>query len=190
MSTIRVTLSVPGVAVANAAAGLQRSPIAQQKYQAINRLQDILGGVSSGAFTGGSPTLAIAIDSSGSAAAASGTVTCASVSAADTVTVNGVVFSAVSGTPTGNQFDVSGTNAQAATSLAAAIVASATALVPATVTASAALAVVTVSAKVPGVAGNAFTLATSNNTRLANSVVATGRLAGGTDDSGAKTYTF
>lgn len=187
MATIRVVLNVPGIAAANAAAGLERSPVAQQKYQAINRLQDILGGVSSGAFSGGSPTMQISIDGSGSAAAASGTVTCASALAADTVTINGVVFTAVASGATGNQFNVGGTDTAAATSLAAAINGSATALIQNTVSATSALGVVTISAKVPGVAGNAYTLASSNGSRLA---VSGARLTGGTNDSGSKTYTY
>lgn len=98
---------------------------------------------------------------------ARGTVTCASALAADTVTVQAVVFTAVSGTPVGNQFDISGTDTAAATSLKAAINANATlALI---LTATSAAAVVTLRAIASGVGGNAYTLATSNNTRLAKS---------------------
>ena len=114
--------------------------------------------------------------------AASGTVTCASVLAADTVTINGVAFTAVNGTPSGNQFDMSGTNAQTATSLAAAIAASSTALVQCCVTASASSAVVTVTSLVKGLIGNTQTLASSNGTRLA---VSGARLAGGTGGQGS-----
>jgi hypothetical protein len=39
---------------------------------------------------------------------ASGTVTCASVLANDTVTINGVVLTAVNGAPAADQFDMSG----------------------------------------------------------------------------------
>lgn len=63
-------------------------------------------------------------------ATATGTVTCASVQAADTVTLNGQTFTAVNdSTPDAEQFDQSGTNIVAATSLAAAINASAQTLV-------------------------------------------------------------
>lgn len=97
---------------------------------------------------------------------ASGTVTCASVSAADTVTVNGVVFTAVSGTPAANEFDISGTDTAAATSLAAAITASTSAGVD-DINAKSAAAVVTAFALTPGTGGDAYTLASSNGTRLA-----------------------
>lgn len=56
-------------------------------------------------------------------------VTLASVQAGDTVTLNGQALTAVSGTPANNEFDISGTNAAGATSLAAAVFASTTALV-------------------------------------------------------------
>src|SRR5262245_53983408 len=55
------------------------------------------------------------------------TVTLATVNAGDTVTVNGVVFTAVNGSPTGNQFDMSGSDAADAATLVTAINASASA---------------------------------------------------------------
>lgn len=108
--------------------------------------------------------------------AASGTVTCASALAADTVTVSGVVLTAVSGAPGANQFDISGSNTAAAVSLAAAMNANAT--ISGLVTATSALGVVTVTAKVKGVVGNAITLASSDGTRLA---VSAARLASGSN---------
>lgn len=139
------------------------------------------------ALGGGNLRGTLVVTNESAATAASGTVTLAAAQAADTVTVNGVVFTAVSGTPAANQFDISGTNAQAATSLASAIANSATALIAATVTATAASAVVTISAKQPGVAGNAYTLVSSNGTRLA---VSGARLASGANDATEKTYSF
>jgi len=56
-------------------------------------------------------------------------VTLASVQAGDTVTLNGQAITAVSGAPANNEFDISGTNAAGATSLAGAVLASTTALV-------------------------------------------------------------
>jgi phage tail sheath gpL-like len=114
------------------------------------------------------------------AVAATGTVTCASASAADTVTINGTAFTAVSGTPAGNQFKVGVSDTADAASLVSAINASATAIVSNHVTASSALGVVTLTAKVPGHVGNAITLASSNGTRLA---VSGARLTGGTHDT-------
>jgi hypothetical protein len=57
---------------------------------------------------------------------ASGTLTFASAQAADTFAVGGVTFTAVSGTPSTDQFDVSGSDSAAATSAKAAILANAT----------------------------------------------------------------
>jgi phage tail sheath gpL-like len=106
---------------------------------------------------------------------ASGTVTCASVAAADTVTINGVVLTA-SSTPSGEaQFEIDGTDAQDAAALAAIINAHST--LQYVVSASAAASgVVTITALQPGVIGNAITLASSNGTRAA---VSGARLANG-----------
>jgi phage tail sheath gpL-like len=108
--------------------------------------------------------------------AATGTVTCASVLAADTVTVSGVLLTAVSGAPAADQFDMSGTDTATATSLALAMNSNAT--ISGIVTATSALGVVTLTAKVKGVVGNAITLASSNGTRLAASAA---RLTSGSD---------
>lgn len=98
---------------------------------------------------------------------ASGTVTAAAVNVGDTVTVNGVVFTAVAGAPGTNQFDQSGTNTQTATSLAAAINACTDPKVQDLIGAKSAAAIVTVYSKQIGTYGNGYTLASSNNTRLA-----------------------
>lgn len=101
---------------------------------------------------------------------ATGTVTAASVSVADTVTVNGVVFTAAAAENlvTG-AFNQASTDTAAATSLAACINASVDPLVFGIVTATSASAIVTIRAVASGTGGNALTLATSNNTRLAKS---------------------
>lgn len=52
---------------------------------------------------------------------ATGTVTLATVSAADTVTINGSALTAANGSPTAEQFDMSGTDAADATTLVTAI---------------------------------------------------------------------
>lgn len=123
------------------------------------------------------------------AVAASATVTLASAQAADTVTVNGVVFTAVSGTPAANQFDISGTDDEAAESLAAAINGTGSALAQ-LVSAEAAGDVVTITAKVAGPVGNAYTLASSNGSRLALTGVTSGRITGGAVDPDAIALTF
>lgn len=85
-----------------------------------------------------------------------------------------------------NQFDFHAQfNDDTATALAAAINASTTAIVNKHVTASAAAAVVTVTAVMPGHAGNAITLASSNGTRLA---VSGARLASGTETITSYSY--
>lgn len=118
----------------------------------------------------------VGISAQVAAVKASGTVTLASVAAADTVTINGVVLTAVSGAPAANQFDISGTDTADAVSFVAAVAANAT--LAGMVLATNVAGVVTLEAKVGGVIGNAITLASSNGTRLA---VSAARLAGGTD---------
>jgi hypothetical protein len=83
-------------------------------------------------------------------------------------------------TVTNNTFDFGGSDTQTATALVTAINASSTALVSGQVLATNAAGVVTLTAIIPGRAGNAITIATSNGTRLAitGSVA---RLAGGTE---------
>lgn len=100
---------------------------------------------------------------------ATGTVTLATVSAADTVTVNGVVFTAVNGSPTGNQFDMSGTDTADAVTLVTAVnnVLPSFTGVYGKIKARSAAGVVTFYAVDGGTAGNAYTLASSNGGRLA-----------------------
>lgn len=94
--------------------------------------------------------------------AASGTITLASATAGMVVEINGVPFVAVSGTPTSgnNEFDISGTDTAAATSLAASINASTSTGIQYIVTASSALGVVTVTATQEGAQSNAVTIRT------------------------------
>lgn len=112
----------------------------------------------------------------GDGVAATGTVTCASVSAADTVTVGNIVFTAVSGTPSGNQFKRGVSDTADGLSLATAINANTT--LSQYVSAANATGAVTVTYLTTGVVGNALQLSSSNNTRLA--VVA---MASGTNDT-------
>jgi hypothetical protein len=120
--------------------------------------------------------------SSSNLLAATGTVTMASAAAADTVTLNGVVFTAVTGAVTGvaasTSWSIDGTDTAAATSFCQSINfgASGVALVKEFFSAVNTAGVVTLYAKPRGVVGNAFTLASSHNTRLA---VSGARLTGG-----------
>jgi hypothetical protein len=111
---------------------------------------------------------------------ASGTVTAASAAAADTVTVDGRVYTAIANlaVPANDlQFSVGANDTACAANLAAAINLGERRDPVSSVTAVAVGAVVTITARAEGTGGNAIALATSNNTRLAKSGTT---LAGGT----------
>lgn len=116
---------------------------------------------------------------------ASGTVTAASVLAADTVTVDGRVYTAIANgaTPAFGQFSIGADDNECAANLAAAINLGEQADTTSKVTATASSAVVTIKARAEGTGGNSIALATSNNTRLAKSGTA---LANGTATGGIK----
>lgn len=162
------------------------NPTPSDRRREINQLISYLGGVGGGVIDA---EVNVTI-SSGSLASATGTVTCATALAADTVTINGVVFTAVSGTPANQQFDISGNNDAEAASLAAAIngiTGSNAALINGFVVASAAGNVVTLRCPHKGILGNAITLASSNGTRLA---VSGARLTGGTGGFGTSSTEY
>lgn len=110
----------------------------------------------------------------------SGTVTCASAQAADTVTVGATVFVGASGavTPGAATFSIDTGNTETAASLAAQIKAHAVASTK--VHAFPAAGVVTLRAIAGGTDGDAIALLSSNGTRLA--VTGSGTLSGATDD--------
>lgn len=91
--------------------------------------------------------------------AATGTATFSTAVATNTLTVNGVTFTAVASGATGNQFNIGADDTASAANLAAAINASTSPAVKGSVTASSALGVVTITARAPGTGGNAITLA-------------------------------
>lgn len=99
------------------------------------------------------------------AVAAAGTITCASVSDADTVSIAGVTLTAETGTIEADEFDVTGDDDADAAALAAIINAHAT--LSKRVVATVVDNVVTVTSKVPGDIGNGLALSSSNGTRLA-----------------------
>lgn len=121
-----------------------------------------------------------AIAVTGAGAQASGTLTCATAGVAgDTVTVNGVVFTAVASGATGNQYNVAGTAAGTAANINSALAGSVTAGVLGYVATSVSGAVVTIKASRVGTFGNEFTIASGQA-----SVTASGaRLTGGTDNA-------
>lgn len=110
---------------------------------------------------------------------ATGTLTFASVIATDAFTINGVSFECVASGATGNQFDVGGDDEETAANAVAAINASASALVSglAGVTATSEDDVITLTARMPGVTGNAITIATGDGTITPSGE----RLTGGTN---------
>lgn len=97
----------------------------------------------------------------------------------ETVTINGVAFTAKASGATGNQFNIGGTVTATAAALTAAINASTTAGIASVIEASSALGVVTVTCKVPGLVGNAIVVAESMS-NFAWAGAAT-KLASGTD---------
>ena len=154
----------------------------KMRYSVVQRLQMIVGRMATGNNPG-----SVEVSVSASSNQASGTVTAATVQAADTITINGVVLTAVASSPAANQFIATADNTETAVNIAAAINSSASALLSQQVSASSAGAVVTIRSLFDGAAGNQATLASSNNTRLA---VSGARLSGGVADASAITYSF
>jgi hypothetical protein len=109
---------------------------------------------------------------------ASCTLTLASVLNAQTVTINGVVYTAHTNTQANDQFDISGSDTADAANLCLAINNSTTAG-SAEIIATSAAAVVTVKARKGGIAGNLITVAVSNATVTIGGSAASGRLGGG-----------
>jgi hypothetical protein len=118
-------------------------------------------------------------------ARASGTITCATVVADNTVTINGVTLTGKASPSGETQFDSDGSDTVVAAAIAACI--NANSSLTGIVTATSAAAVVTVSAYSKGLMGNAITLASSGATLA----VSAARLAGGTGSGEAPvSYTF
>lgn len=140
------------------------------RREAVQRFLRTAIGVQQGAY----PATEAMIVTGG--ARATGTVTCATVIATNTVTINGTAITAVTGAAGNNQFDRSGTDTQTAANLAAAINASTTDIISKNVVASSSGAVVTLTAIAAGHSGNAITLASSG----ATVAVSGARLTGGT----------
>lgn len=105
--------------------------------------------------------------------AASGIITFASAANNDTITINNVVFTAKTASPTGDQFLVGVSNTADAAAAAVVINASATSGVSGFYVASAAAGVLTLTAVQKGVMGNAIAITSSNGTRLAVTGTAT-----------------
>lgn len=175
-SLLKITIANPNLTVTTS----NRDLFAKSRHTECNRLVDYFRALSSGTTHGSGSTLTVA--DLANQTQASGTVTCASVSAADTVTVGNIVFTAVSGTPSGNQFKRGVSDTADGLSLATAINAN-TSLNPYVVAANAS-GVVTVSSISLGALGNLLQLSSSNNTRLAVVALASGA------DATITTYNF
>ena len=176
MANLRINYKNPNKSANTLANSLQQ----QSKHQECIVLVDEFNALVSGTAGGSGSTLTVQITDN--SVAASGTVTLASASSADTVTLCNITFTAVTGTPTGTQFKVGVSNTADGLSLATAINSNTT-LAP-HVLASNASGAVTITALDVGTVGNLLQLSSSNNTRLA--VVA---FSGGTDAT-VKTYNF
>lgn len=116
-----------------------------------------------------------------------GTITLSGVTAGQTVTVDGRVYTAVAGTAANSsEFSVAGDDTADAAALAAAINASENARDTQKVTATSAVAVVTVKAVANGTAGNAIPLVKSGaGITLSGAVLAGGTATGGIRSTGA-----
>lgn len=117
----------------------------------------------------------------GTATAASATITLATVLAGDTVTINGLVYTAVAGAKANNtEFSIDGVDTVDATDLVDSITNDVRAGIEDFSAASGGTAVVTITAEIlvqSPTEGNSITLVSSNGTRLA--VTGSGFLAGG-----------
>ena len=110
---------------------------------------------------------------------ASGTVTCASAVATDTVTANGLLYTGVAGVKSDNtEFSIDTSDTACATDLADSITNDTRTGTLNDLTATSSVAVVTIKQTVSGTSGNATTLVSSNGTRLA---VSGAVFTGGTD---------
>ncbi len=116
---------------------------------------------------------------------ATAVITCASVVEDDTVTLNGVVLTAMDTVVDADaEFAVGATNTITATNLAALINSCPTAKVTGCLRATSAAAVVTVFSKLTSYLGNIQTVATSDGATLAITGDASGRLSGGAIEQG------
>lgn len=157
--------------------------ISSEPQAEINNLINYLEGYVSGSGAG---SLTVSL-SSNALVAATGTVTAATVVAGDTVTINGVVFTATGSVAPANYFNIGASNTTCAAALATSINASTSALIQGFVVASSDAAVVTLTAYPAGVVGNAYTLVSSGATLA---VSGSGRFTGGTGGLGTSTTQY
>lgn len=170
MSLIKIIVNTPKNS-ADVDGLLRLQNDAKNSPDQVARVAEFLNGV---AIRGGN----VLVETGGVRASIAGTFTGAPT-AADTVTINGVAFTARAASPAANEFVLSSTAATNATNLAAAINASTSGKIKGTVFAVADGAVITIYATDPGQGGNLFTCAESmSNFAWAGAATA---LAGGTN---------
>lgn len=146
-------------------------------HRSVEALENFLSGLANGS---NSP---VTIVEDSGAVRASGTITLSSIANNDTVTVNGRVYTAkTSGASGAQQFNIGGSDTNAAINLAAAINAdSGSSLVAGVLTASVLSAgVVTTTAVWPGLEGNGLTIAISAHGSVSGSGLLTSGAAGTT----------
>lgn len=180
MSVLRLAFTTP-LATGNTTYFQTTDP-----HVGMSRIMNLVAASNSGAGCNGPVTPgSVTVNIDGSATAATGTVTCASVQAGDTVTVGNITFTAHASTNTGLNFALGASDTACGTNLAAAINRHATISLYFSAANVAGAVTLTAIGLALGVIGNLIVLSSSNNTRLA--VVA---LASGANDTGAKTYAF
>lgn len=140
-------------------------------------LQNLFAALGSGAKVG--KVDVTAYSATPTAAARAVTLDNAALSAADTITIGGVVVTARASGATGNEFNIGGSSSASATNFAALVNSSSS--FQYLVSASAASAVVTLTSLVKGSIGNLITLATSDASAFAFSGSALTGGAGGLD---------
>lgn len=155
----------------------------------VNYVQSLTTGSELAESASAPPSIAISVQ--GNEVQASGTLIFDTVIATDAFVINGVTFTCVASSATGNQFNVGADDVESAENAAAAINASVTALISGYVTATGAAGatttgVVTITSAFYGLSGNQVTLVSNDATITASGA----RLTGGLADATAQTLSF
>jgi hypothetical protein len=156
----------------------QRDLIAETGYTMLAglKLKDYVKSITSGIRPG-------VVQTKANMAKASGTFTVGTMVANDTITINGIVFTAVGTAATALQFTIGGDAPTTATNAIAKFNADTT--LDGMVIATAVTSVITITALVPGELGNAVTIANS-----ANATASGARLTGGTNGDVERTHNY
>lgn len=165
MATLHISVDVNSADASEYAA-------ADQPQRCLRNAANLLSALASGNKVGS----AYVSRSDDGPAAASATITCASVAADDTVTIGKTTLTAKASPASEDEFDQSGSDTADGADLAAVI--NAHSVLSLLVSAEASAGVVTVTSHAKGSVGNHIVLSSSNGTRLA--VTGSGYLAGGT----------